>query len=856
MIGKKIKSIQFELLSPETVRKISTVRIVTPDTYDDDGFPIEAGLMDLRLGVIDPGLRCKTCGGRMTTCPGHFGRIELVRPVVHIGYVKMILAMLKATCGKCGRILLSHEKMEEYKSLLLKEESDTDEAALEIIAKSKKITKCPHCSAKQENIKLVKPTTFYEGDQRLFPNQIRERLERVPEKDLEMIGINPRTARPEWSVLTVLPVPPVTTRPSITLDTGERSEDDLTHKMVDVLRINQRLADNISAGAPQLIIEDLWDLLQYHVTTYFNNEVSGMPPARHRSGRSLKTLFQRLKGKEGRFRNNLSGKRVNFSARTVLSPDASLSINQVGVPRTIAEELTVPVKITEWNIEDAKAWINSLEYPRANYVIRPDGRRKKITDLSREEVIAELTPGYTVERQLMDDDIAIFNRQPSLHRQSMMAHRVKVLPGKTFRINEAVALPYNADYDGDEMNLHIPQREEARAEAEMLMLVQNNIISPRHGEALVGPSQDHITGLYTLTRDDSWYTKEEAMHLMGIIGENKLPKPNDNGMYHGRDILSLILPKGLNMEFDNSLARKGEEIEKGSEAHVVIKNGVLKQGVLEKKSLKSGMLVREIYTKCDPDTTREFIDKATRLGLAAIMIGGFSSSISDSDVDDKTKKLIDKVLAEAEDKTDELVEKYKKGELERVPGKTRRETLEDMIMVELAKARFKVTRILDKRLGNDNHLVIMAKVSGRGNILNLTQMSGCIGQTALRGQRLLRGYKKKILPHFEEGDIGAKARGFIRSSFKDGLTPSEYFFHAMSGRDGLVDKGIRTASSGYMQRRLINALLDISLKSDGTVRDSAGNIVQMEYGEDGLEPSRCIHSDQDYIRREIKDNLK
>ncbi|RLG21875.1 DNA-directed RNA polymerase subunit A' [Candidatus Micrarchaeota archaeon] len=840
MIGKKIESIQFQLLSPEIIRKMSTVRVVTPDTYDDDGFPIEAGLMDLRMGVIDPGLRCKTCGGRMATCPGHFGRIELVRPVVHIGYVKMVLTLLKATCRKCGRLLLPPEKIAEYKELLLKEESDTDETALEIIAKSKKVSKCPHCGAKQENIKLLKPTTFYEGDQRLFPNEIRERLERIPDKDLEIIGINPSTARPEWAILTVLPVPPVTARPSITLETGERSEDDLTHKLVDVLRINQRLADNISAGAPQLIIEDLWDLLQYHVTTYLNNEVSGIPPARHRSGRPLKTLAQRLKGKEGRFRYNLSGKRVNFSARTVISPDPTLSINEVGVPKAIAEELTIPIKVTSWNIEDVKQWIKNTEYPKANYVIRPDGRRKKITDLNREEILEEIEEGYTVERQLIDGDIVIFNRQPSLHRVSMMAHKVKVLPGKTFRLNDAASTPYNADYDGDEMNLHAIQNEEARAEAGALMLVEKHIVSIRHGNPLVTPNQDHVTGLYLLTRNNSWFTKEEAEYILSSIGEKKLPKPHENGMYHGRDIISLIIPSSISLEFENGLClKKGEcKKDKNSEAYTVIKNGKLKRGVLERKALKN-ILIKEMFEREGPSVTREFIDKATRLGLATLMIEGFSSSISDSDLDEDTKKKIKEILDEAEMKTEILIEKYKKGELERVPGKTLRESLEDLIMIELTKARIKVGRIVEKALGYGNHLVIMGRVSGRGSVINLTQTSGCIGQTALRGKRLLRGYRNKILPHFKEGDISARARGFIRSSFKDGLSPTEYFFHAMSGRDSLVDKGIRTAISGYMQRRLINALLDISLKADGTVRDSAGNLIQVKYGEDGISPMKC-----------------
>ena len=327
----------------------------------------------------------------------------------------------------------------------------------EAYKEASKVKTCPYCNEEQLEIKFEKPSEYLENGEKLTPTEIRDRFENIPDDDIRVIGMDPKNARPEWMILTVLPVPPVTVRPSITLESGQRSEDDLTHKLVDIIRINQRFQENREAGAPQLIIEDLWELLQYHVTTFFDNSVSGIPPARHRSGRPLKTLSQRLKGKEGRFRGSLSGKRVNFSARTVISPDPNLSINEVGVPMPIARILTMPLVVTQRNIEQLKIYVRNGEdiHPGANYVLRPDGRRIKVTNVNKDDLAEKLEFGWTVERQLKDGDIVLFNRQPSLHKMSIMAHSVKVLPNKTFRLNPAVCPPYNADFDGDEMNMAI-----------------------------------------------------------------------------------------------------------------------------------------------------------------------------------------------------------------------------------------------------------------------------------------------------------------------------------------------------------------------------------------------------------------
>ncbi|MEE8358185.1 MAG: DNA-directed RNA polymerase subunit A' [Candidatus Hydrothermarchaeales archaeon] len=859
-IPRKIKGIKFGLLSPTNLRKISEVRIVTADTYDEDGYPIEGGLMDPRLGVVDPGLKCKTCGSRVGECPGHFGHIELARPVVHVGYSKLIYKILKSICKSCGRLKLTDERIQEYIEEIRKAKKigKNENSIVETLFKTAKLTKkCPHCDEELPEVKFDKPTAYVEDKNRLSSMDVRERFEKIRDEDLEAIGFDKEVARPEWMILTVLPVLPVTARPSITLESGERSEDDLTHKLVDILRINQRLNENIEAGAPQLIVEDLWELLQYHVTTYFNNEVAGVPSARHRSGRPLKTLTQRLKGKEGRFRSNLSGKRVNFSARTVISPDPNISINEVGIPKAIAQELTIPIRITTMNLEYVKGLIENgpKKYPGANYVERPDGQRISLARVKNAgEILERIEIGWKVHRHLQNGDVVMFNRQPSLHRMSIMAHEVRVMPYKTFRLNLCVCPPYNADFDGDEMNLHAIQGEEARAEARILMRVQEQLLSPRFGGPIIGGIHDHISGAYLFTRNKAKFTKTDAYQILYMAGVNgELPDPiieNDEEYYSGKQLFSLLLPNDLNLTYKAKVCKKCEEClyEKcPDDAYVVIRNGKILSGVMDEKSFGAfaGELLDRLIKDYGTDVARKFLDKATKLSIIAISRNGFSTGIDDEDIPPEAEERIEEILDAAEGRVHDLIGAYQEGILEHLPGRSLEETLEMRIMGVLSEARDKTGQIASEyltkeatRLGSDNNAVLMATIGARGSMLNLTQMAACIGQQAVRGERITRGYMDRTLPHFQRGDLGARAKGFVKSSYKKGQDPLEYFFHAMGGREGLVDTAVRTSQSGYMQRRLINALQDLKVEYDNTVRDTRGVIVEATYGEDGADPSR------------------
>lgn len=855
---KKIKQINFGLMSPEDIREMSVVKIETPDTYDEDGYPIENGLMDPHLGVIDPSLKCRSCGYRGGECQGHFGSIELARPVIHVGFGDIIHKILRSTCNECGRVLLTDDEIFKYTEKIKDAQNHHENLTkiLKEIYNEARRDVCPHCEADQDDITIDKPVSIVqkmEGeDYKLTASEVRERLERISDEDAFVLGVNPEVARPEWLVLTVLPVPPVTVRPSITLDTGERSEDDLTHKLVDILRINQRLIENMEAGAPQLIVEDLWELLQYHVTTYFDNEASGVPPARHRSGRPLKTLAQRLKGKEGRFRSNLSGKRVNFSARTVISPDPNISINEVGVPEMIAKEVTVPAYVNDWNMDEMRTYIENGPnvHPGANYVIRTDGRKIRVYDETKDMILEKLEPGYIIERHLKDGDMVLFNRQPSLHRMSMMAHEVRVLPYKTFRLNLCVCPPYNADFDGDEMNMHVFQTDESRAEAKSLMRVQEHILSPRFGGPIIGAIHDHISGAYLLTKPGSEFSEEQALQIIRkshlFNNENvdlkHLKRKHEN--WTGKELFSLLLPDDLNLVYKAEICQKCDVCKEEAcdiDAYVVIEDGELKHGVIDEKAYGSfsGRILDKIVKEYGPARAREFLDRSTDLAICGIMKTGITTSTNDEEIPEEAQERINEHLRESENKVDKLVEAYENDYLEALPGRSLEETLEMKIMQVLGEARDVSGQIAENYLTMEhNHSVVMARTGARASMLNLTQITSCVGQQSVRGGRIHRGYIDRTLPHFRKNELGAKAKGFVHSSYKKGLDPIEFFFHAMGGREGLVDTAIRTAQSGYMQRRLVNALQDLQVKPSGLVTDNQGMVIQLMFGEDGVDPAK------------------
>ena len=854
----KIAKIKFGVLSPQIIRSMSVVEVTNEAYRDEVGAPTVGGLLDPRFGAPEPGSYCPVCGNDRDHCPGHFGHVELSLPVVHVLFADHIYNALRAACHNCGKIKIEPEKLPIYikrASFLKKHLPDRYKAFVKkVIKEASTIDRCPHCGMSNIKVEFEKPYKYYRyteaGRVEMSPSEIRDVLERIPDDELILYGFDKDVMRPEWLVLTVLPVPPLTVRPSIQLETGERSEDDLTHKLVDVVKINNKIKRDKAAGSVAMALKNDYDALQLHVATYFNNELPGIPPSTHRGVKRLKTLAQRLSGKEGRFRNNLIGKRVNFSARTVISPDSNLNINEVGVPEEIAKTLTVSTVVTPYNIEEMRRLIlNGPDiHPGANYVIKTGrgGIRLYLKYADRKFVAENLEIGDIVERHLMDGDVVLFNRQPSLHRMSIMAHIAKILPYRTFRLHLTVCPPYNADFDGDEMNLHVVQNSEAAAEAKSLMLVESQIISPRYGAPIIGFGKDYITSAFILTKNDNNLDKDLFFKLVStydFINKIDLLKKSRRGRYSGKILFSLLLPD----TFTYSLKSKLDE-------DVIIKRGLLLKGTIDKNSIGAEQadsvlhrLVREYGNKYGGS----FITQFSRVLDRFLLYNGFSIDIEDLKLPDDALAKIREIEENAIKEVDEIIDKYRRGRLELIKGLSPEESLEQRIHEVLADARTKAGLIALENLSEDNPLFIMTMSGARGTDINVAQLTAMLGQQTIRGRRISRGFENRTLSTFKEGDIGARARGFVGSSFYNGLNPVEFFFHSMGGREGLMDTAVKTQQSGYLYRRLVYSLENLKVDHDFVVRSSDGKIVQFIYGEDAVDPARSDHGKPVNVERLI-----
>ncbi|RKP18443.1 beta and beta-prime subunits of DNA dependent RNA-polymerase [Rozella allomycis CSF55] len=882
-------------MTPENIMEHSEVEIVNKDLYDRSGTrkPVPYGPLDRRMGVSDKSSVCETCGETLQDCVGHFGYLKLALPVFHAGYFKATMNILQAICKGCARVLLTEEEKEVFKRRLSRKLDNIQRGAVwkGILDQCKKKSVCPYCEGPNGTVKKIErrlkvnvlrfihdkyknkkaseeKEIFHEqfetagqdtpelknhlnkAMEDLNPLKVLELFKRIPDQDVFYLCMNSEIGRPENYVWQHVPFPPACIRPSVAMQQdGGSNEDDITMKLTEIVYTNQIIADGLKEGNPVNSMMEDWEFLQIQCALLINSQQPGLPIS-VTGGRPIRAFCQRLKGKQGRFRGNLSGKRVDFSSRTVISPDPNLSIDQVGVPLHVAKMLTFPERVYKHNMKELKrAIMNGPDiHPGANYIIQgKTGLKKYLKYGDRRKIADSLKEGDIVERHLRDGDAVLFNRQPSLHKLSIMCHQAKVKPWRTFRFNECVCSPYNADFDGDEMNLHLPQTEEARAEALELMGVKNNLVTPRNGQPIIAATQDFITASYLITNKDVFYTKSQFSQICLMFCDSNIKldlvppciiKPIK--LWSGKQVINMLIRPNRESEIVINLENKGRTFSKPkgipdmceNDGYLVIFNSEIMCGTLDKAHIgdgNKGSLFYVVLRDYGPLAAAECMNRIAKLCARWLANRGFSIGINDVQPGFKLRKEKDNLVVKGYNECDFNIQQFKLGNLQNQPGCNAEQTLESKISGILSKIRDDVGQICLQELRSK---------------INVSQMVACVGQQIISGQRIPDGFTCRSLPHFGKNSKIPSAKGFVRNSFYSGLTPTEFFFHAVSGREGLVDTAVKTAETGYMQRRLMKALEDLSAHYDGSVRNSIDGIIQFKYGDDGLDPANMEGQDK------------
>ena len=851
MVSSKIIGVQFSMLSPEEIRKNSVVEISSRDTYINNK-PVVGGLFDPRMGVLEPGLICPTDGYTYIDTPGYFGHIELARPVLYVQHIKEIMKISKLVCYKCSKLLINknqHTHILDY----------PPEKRWHYINNLRgNITRCGEhtddgCGCLQPKLRLegfatIKATVEYvdnEGDKssvehKLTPEFLLRQFKRISNDDVHFMGFSPIYSRPEWMICQVLPVPPPAVRPSVKHDAQQRSEDDLTHIYSSIIKNNTDLAEKIANNASQNVVEQLVDTLQYLIAMIVNNKIKGAEPMAQRSGRTMNCIMSRLNSKTGRIRGNLMGKRVDYSARSVITGDPNLSIRQLGVPLKIAMNITKPVKVNDRNRDFLMKLIQNGpdEYPGAKILEKKNGENITLRYVDRNSI--RLMDGDIVHRHMMDGDAVLFNRQPSLHRMSMMCHIVKIMKkGDTFRMNVGDTKPYNADFDGDEMNMHMPQNVLAETELKHLAAIPYQMISPAGNSPIIGIYQDSLLGSYRFTRPELKFTPRDAMNIL-MMFKHVDPSKLDviNGKISNYDILSQILPP-MTLVGKTNLWQEDQDYQTSSNV-LEIRDGKYIRGQLEKKVIGSttkGILHR-ICNDFGNMQASNFVDDLQNIITEYMKSSSFSVGISDLIADKKTQDNIIHAITTQKQEVQSIIEKVHLGSFENNTSKSNNAEFELSINNVLNKATEQAGKIGRNSLSKNNRFLMIVNCGSKGSLINISQMISCLGQTNVDGKRIPYGFENRTLPHFSKFDDSPAARGFIENSYISGLTAPELFFHAMGGRVGLIDTAVKTSQTGYIQRRLIKGLEDIKVEYDMTVRNNMGKIIQFRYGDDNFDSTK------------------
>lgn len=845
----EIQSIQFGIYTSSEIKQHSSVEINNVD-INKCGAVQKFGVNDSSMGVSSKSMICSTCFCPIETCQGHMGHLELAIPVINVEFLSHIFRILSSICYNCSEIRLDM-KLPRYKDIL--DITGQKKRQYKIFSLCHKIKTCFKCGTtqpvyKKEDIFIYAIFEHHDNETPLFtPKKMKQILKYISDENINILGMCHKHSRPHSMIWENFIIPPVSIRPPKSKSDNNMKiggEDDLTIRLRTIVRTNHRLKieikkQNISCVHftrfknfemeihTDEIILDAYKELQRVIACYQDLKYQNKKDIDFQSdNKSIRQRFSGQKAKKGRMRNTIFGKRQNYSSRTVITPDTDIEIDEVGVPKWMCMKLTYPETVHKYNIHKLTRLVRNgaSVYPGANFVV--DEKKKTISLKSIYKTNIVLKIGWVVKRHLVDGDYVLFNRQPSLHKMSLMCHRVRVMNGNTFRIHIAVTKPYNADFDGDEMNLQVLLSEMTRAEASELMSVKNNIVKDM--VPIISFQQHSVAAAYYLTKYKIELSRENAFQLLCQCGlQNHTNKLKSVNFFSGMDLISIFLPDTMCCSVKD----------------VVVQNGILKSGVLNNKKLNK-ILLYIIWKDFGKNAACKFINKLTIFLETFLNIYGSSIGVDDCHI-----KVSDYIKTNIN-----IAKKYVQDLRCHHPSNIGRnsEMIENNICLVLDKTRDIIGAVAQEKIAKrKNGLFDIINSGAKGNITNITQIVGMVGQQRNhRSERL-----SETTSHY--GNSIANKHGMIINSFFHGLTSIEYFNHLIGSRVGLVDTAVKTSETGYSQRRIGKAMEDVKICHDQTVRNENNHIIQFFYGGDGFDSSyveynkiRFIHmSEQELIEQ-------
>jgi DNA-directed RNA polymerase II subunit RPB1 len=890
------------LMDHTEIMKLSVCEI-TETGLHNRGRPLEGSVLDVKLGATTTGA-CGTCLKPQPDCTGHFGHYCMPYPVPGIGTLGKCLKTLNISCFVCFRLLMTEKNLLK---LFGDEDGDTIEGwffsktytEISTVRKRKYGCICPHCgmlqpqfideqpfivpkwpedkelkgklaNARDAGLTTITDEEFFEIRKMTYTNWwAYHTLKGISDKEQRLIGIDPDVTKITGMMYRVLVIPSTVIRPVVATEDGTNNIHHLSRKLIEIMKTGKAVTQAADASKYDLQNpfptkqppDKVKEVLRQHYDAITNYQESGKAKipnlkvsvfSKKKNGRSATSLADAMKGKKGLYRGNAQSKRVNFSARTVIIPGADLDIDEVGVPEKMAKKLTEPFTITATNrkairqaVIDGK--IKQIIDPRTGTIIAtaPEILPRK----EREQVL--LINGWTAERYLQNGSIVAFNRQPTLHKLSMMGHRVRILPGILgMAMHSAITGPYNADHDGDEMNFHVPQTDDARTELKHLMSVTRgtNMLHPRAHTSAVGFIQDGLIGVWFLTRDTMRLTRDEMSYLLGVIeydpdtpnhipmgddrsriGVPRMPKPAyPDGMYSGRQAVSVCLPSAVTMEIPGG----------GS-----IVNGELISGTLGKAAMGSSTngIIHHLLIYYGGAVAARFISDLQRVVNRYTFWIGFSIGLNDTTVPEELSQKSQFVIKECYAFINEVRNTAK------LLG-TNDQRLKDAVEGKVCEALRKLLTFVSTLLGNEidrtNAMQLMTNVVGsKGKLFNMFQSMICVGQTIENSIRptsdkpTVRGLSNEPFVR-DQSDLGAF--GFVERPFKRGLRARDSFTNNTGGREGIIDTALKTSDTGYIEHRAQRAMEGVRVTEDYRVRDLDGSIVQQRFGNDGMEPAKLV----------------